>query len=135
MNYSLIFTVGLFLIAVWYAWRYYKLRRDINQYASRARVRDTSTNITELENLSRALSSKIAACDLQHSDLESERARLATVLEQITDGVLIADNQGLVQFANPAAGRLFQTSSPINRSITEVVRRSAGTAGGAQGLQ
>jgi len=54
--------------------------------------------------------------------LESERARLATVLDQLTDGVLIADSHGLIQFANPAAGKLFQTSNPIQRSITEVVR-------------
>jgi len=36
--------------------------------------------------------------------------------------VLIADEQGLIQFANPAAGKLFQTSNPLNRSIAEVVR-------------
>ncbi|HLO15225.1 MAG TPA: ATP-binding protein, partial [Anaerolineales bacterium] len=47
---------------------------------------------------------------------------LATVLDQITDGVLIADAQGLIQFANPAAGKLFQFADPLNRSITEVVR-------------
>jgi len=40
----------------------------------------------------------------------------------MTDGVLIADENGLIRFANPATGRLFQTSKPINRSITEVVR-------------
>ena len=54
--------------------------------------------------------------------MEVERARLATVLEQMTDGVLIADSQGIIQFANPAAGKLFQTSGPIHRSIAEVVR-------------
>jgi two-component system phosphate regulon sensor histidine kinase PhoR len=43
-------------------------------------------------------------------------------LDQITDGVLIADAQGLIQFANPAAGKLFQTSNPLHRSIAEIVR-------------
>ena len=57
----------------------------------------------------------------RRSTLDTERARLATVLEQITDGVLIADTQGIVHFANPAAGRLFQTSRPVNRSLTEVI--------------
>jgi len=122
MNYNLIFTVVLFLIAAWYAWRYYKLRRDINQYASRAREQTIFTNIKELENLSSAIASVISTFNAQRSTLESERARLATVLEQITDGVLIADDHGLIKFANPAAGRLFQTSKPINRSITEVIR-------------
>jgi two-component system phosphate regulon sensor histidine kinase PhoR len=40
----------------------------------------------------------------------------------MTDGVIIADAQGMVQFANPAAGRLFQTSNLTNRSLAEVVR-------------
>jgi len=122
MNYNLVFTIVLFIIAAWYAWRYYKLHRDINQYASRVREQTPFTNIKELENLSSAISSVISTFNAQRSTLESERARLATVLEQITDGVLIANDQGLIKFSNPAAGRLFQTSNPINRSITEVIR-------------
>jgi two-component system phosphate regulon sensor histidine kinase PhoR len=47
---------------------------------------------------------------------------LATVLEQLTDGVIIADANGLIQFANPAAQKLFETADGIGRSITEVVR-------------
>jgi two-component system phosphate regulon sensor histidine kinase PhoR len=54
--------------------------------------------------------------------LDSERSRLATVLDQITDGVLIADAHGLIQFANPASGRLFQFANPVSHSIVEVVR-------------
>jgi two-component system, OmpR family, phosphate regulon sensor histidine kinase PhoR len=122
MNYIFILALVAGLAAAWYAWRYYKLVREIDKYAGRAREQHTDTQIKELQNLSSALTSVIAAFDLQHSTLEAERARLATVLEQITDGVLITDTQGIIQFANPAAGRLFQTSNPTNRSITEVVR-------------
>jgi two-component system, OmpR family, phosphate regulon sensor histidine kinase PhoR len=82
----------------------------------------SSTEIKEIENLSSAIASHVSTFNLQHATLESERARLAAVLEQMTDGVLIANEQGIVQFANPAAGKLFQTSNPINRSIAEVVR-------------
>ena len=110
------------VIAAWYAWRYYKLRRNVNEYASRVRTENFATNVNELEDLSSAISSIIAIRNTQHATLESERARLATVLEQMADGVLIADEHGLIEFANPAAGRLFQTSQPINRSVTEVVR-------------
>ena len=122
MNYLSIFTIILFIVAAWFAWSYYKLRRDMDEYASRIRGENIVTHKKELENLSSALTSLIATFDVRHSTLDSERARLATVLDQMTDGVLIADAQGLVQFANPAAGKLFQTSSPIHRSITEVVR-------------
>ena len=36
------------LIGAWYAWRYYKLRRDIDEYASHVRKTETNTNIREL---------------------------------------------------------------------------------------
>ena len=112
----------LIIVAAWFAWRYYKLRREVDAFASRARNQNVDTNIKELENLSSAVASLISTFDLQRSTLDAERARLATVLDQITDGVLIADSQGIIQFANPAAGKLFQTSEPIERSIAEVVR-------------
>jgi two-component system phosphate regulon sensor histidine kinase PhoR len=122
MTYTAILAIIFFLLAAWFVWRYYKLRRDVTEYASRVRGQNTETQTNELENLSSAISSLISTFDLRHSTLESERARLATVLDQITDGVLIADSQGIVQFANPAAGKLFQTSNPIQRSLTEVIR-------------
>ena len=114
--------IAIILIAAWFAWRYYKLRRAVDEYASHVRGENTSSEISELQNLYSAISSLVSTFDLRYSTLESERARLATVLEQMTDGVLIADLQGQIQFANPAAGRLFQTPSPTGRSIVEVVR-------------
>lgn len=122
MDYTLALAFILLLLAAWYGWRYYKLRQDVDEYASHARAQNTLTNIKELENLASALSSLITNFNSQHAALDAERARLANVLEQMTDGVLIADSQGIVQFANPAAGRLFQTSNPIHRSLTEVIR-------------
>ncbi|HEU0294998.1 MAG TPA: hypothetical protein VFR47_19810, partial [Anaerolineales bacterium] len=103
MDYTLALAIILLFLAAWYGWRYYKLRRDIDEYASHARAQSTFTNIKELENLASALSSLITNFNSQHAALDAERARLANVLEQMTDGVLIADSQGIVQFANPAA--------------------------------
>jgi two-component system phosphate regulon sensor histidine kinase PhoR len=114
--------IALFVLAAWYAWRYYKLRREVDEFASRARGQNTVTHIRELENLASAVSSLISNFNSQLAMLDAKRVRLANVLEQMTDGVLIADSQGIVQFANPAAGRLFQTSNPINRSLAEVIR-------------
>ena len=110
------------LIAAWYARRYYKLRSDLEEYASHVRGMTIETNIQDLQNLSSVITLLIATFNSQHAGLESERLRLATVLEQITDGVLIADATGLIQFANPAAGRLFQFANPLKHSIAEVVR-------------
>ncbi|HSB02757.1 MAG TPA: ATP-binding protein [Anaerolineales bacterium] len=124
MNSSLwvVIFIALLFIAAWYAWRYYKLRRDIDEYASHARGQAVNTSIRELENLASALSSLVSNFDIRYAIIDSERSRLATVLDQITDGVLIADEEGLIQFANPAAARLFQFGTPIRHSIAEVVR-------------
>ncbi|HLF73264.1 MAG TPA: ATP-binding protein [Anaerolineales bacterium] len=123
MDYTLIFTVVTLLIALWFAWRYHTLRRRLDEYAKIIRQKpDIQADSNELGNLSSAVASLITRFSAQQAALESERARLATVLEQMTDGVLIADSQGLIRFANPAAGRLFQTPNPINRSIAEVMR-------------
>ena len=122
MDYGIVLSLIFVGVAAWYAWRYYNLRRDLDEFASQIRKQSTTTQVKALENLSSSVSSLISTFNQQQATLESERARLANVLEQMTDGVLIADSQGIVQFANPAAGRLFQTSSPINRSLTEVIR-------------
>ncbi|HET9589923.1 MAG TPA: ATP-binding protein, partial [Anaerolineales bacterium] len=122
-TFLIVLLVVSFLIAAFFAWRYFNLRQNLDQYTNRVRGRSNLyTGTKELENLSSAVTSLVGAYDAEYAGLEAERARLATVLDQITDGVLIADAQGLVQFANPAAGRLFQTSNPLNRSIAEVIR-------------
>jgi len=115
-------TLIALMIAGWYGWRYYKLRHDVEEYASHMRRQDINTDIKELEHLSSVIASLIATFGVQQAGLESERSRLATVLDQITDGVLIADTAGLILFANPAAGRLFQFANPLGHSVVEVVR-------------
>jgi two-component system phosphate regulon sensor histidine kinase PhoR len=124
MNYIIGFASIILIIAAWYAWRYYTLRGNLNHLAKaiRQKPEEIPGPARELESISGAISSLISTFEVQHTILEDERSRLATVLDQITDGVLIADAHGLIQFANPAAGRLFQFANPINHSIVEVVR-------------
>jgi two-component system phosphate regulon sensor histidine kinase PhoR len=122
VNYSFILIAILILLAAWFAWRYYRLRRSVDDFARQIRQQNFEPPTRELENLSSAIASLASTFDLRLAALEAERARLAAVLEQMTDGVLIADAQGIIQFANPAAGRLFQASHPLQRSIAEVLR-------------
>ena len=123
MNSSLwVVIIIVVLVAAWYAWRYYSLRRHLDEYTNRIRGQEINTDIRELENLSSSVASLIVMFNSQHASLEAERLRLATVLDQITDGVLIADASGMIQFANPAVGRLFQFGNPLHHSIAEVVR-------------
>lgn len=122
MDYRLILLIAALILAAWFAWRYYKLRRDANDFAKQVRQQHYNTEIKELENIASAVTSLVSTFNLRHSTLDAERARLATVLDQMTDGVLIADSQGIIQFANPAAGKLFQSSNPVNHSLTEIIR-------------
>lgn len=121
MDYRLIFPILALLLAAWFASRYYKLRRAVDEFAARARKREITAGIKELENLSSAVASLITTFDTQHAALESERARLAAALEQLTDGVLIADPAGVVRFANPAAEKILGGNLP-GRSVAEALR-------------
>jgi two-component system phosphate regulon sensor histidine kinase PhoR len=121
LNISLVIAI---LIIAWLAWRYISLRRSLDGYARIIRQQPQSlpTDVKELENLSNSVAFLGVIFNAQLSELEAERARLATVLDQLTDGVLIADSQGQIQFANPTARKLFENTSPINHSVAEVIR-------------
>ena len=121
-SYFVIFFLAL--VAAWFAWRYYDLKKRVDEYARLARIAPERlpTDQKQIENLSNAISSLKAAFDIQLSSVNSENARLSTVLEQLTDGVIIVDANGLIQFANPAAQKLFEISNAPGHSVTEVVR-------------
>jgi len=114
---------------VWSLLRHRALRRRLEQYSAAVRraadgnapVSGLPSDVAGLEDISNAVAALNAASDFQLSTLESERARLAAVLDQMTDAVLIADPEGRVQFANPAAER-FGRGQAIGRSISEVLR-------------
>ncbi len=78
----------------------------------------------ELGDLSRALRIMAVQLGAQIDALTSERAKLSAVLNQMTDGVMIADANGRVQLLNPAAERLFQIkeTAGLGRSVVEVMR-------------
>lgn len=125
MNQFFLYIAIVFLfLAAWFVWRYYDLKKRMDQYARLARISPESlpTDIKKIENLSNAIASLKSSFDLRLSALDSENARLSTVLEQMIDGVIIVDANGLIQFANPAAQKLFETPHAIGHSVTEVVR-------------
>ena len=119
---------GIVVIALaggWFAWRYFELRRRLQAYARalrRAQPTALPTAAGGIEDLSAAVNSLVSDFNRQLSTLNNEHDRLAAVLDQMTDGVLIADSGGQVQFANPAARRLFASPDAIGHTVTEVVR-------------
>jgi two-component system, OmpR family, phosphate regulon sensor histidine kinase PhoR len=112
------------LVAAWFAWRHYDLKRRIDDYARLARSapQKLPMDVREIENLSNSVASLQATFQAECARLNDQNERLSTVLEQLTDGVIIVDASGLIQFANPAAKRLFETSSALGHSVTEVLR-------------
>ena len=127
MNFALaIICAAAVLIAVWLAWQLSDLRRRLDEYSRELRRLRTSgslpRDVDRLEDLSNAVGSFFSNIDLQLSTLNAENERLAAVLEQMTDGVLIADALGQIQFANPAAERLFESPKAVGRTVVEVIR-------------
>ena len=112
-----------FLAAVWFAWRYFDLKRRLDSYAQTIRKQGEMPELSgELEGISAAMNILQTAFHSEQLALNAGNARLATVLAQLTDGVLIADAEGRVQLANPAAGKLFGVNNPTQQSVAQVVR-------------
>lgn len=128
MNYFLLAALVLSLAAAaWLAVRYARLRRAAHELAEsirRVNAGETGADIPELEpslgEVASALVSLVHSQNEHAAWLESERSKLSAVLEQMTDGVLIADAEGFVRLSNPAARRLFPVEQ--GASLVEVLR-------------
>jgi two-component system, OmpR family, phosphate regulon sensor histidine kinase PhoR len=123
MTWALLVIVLLLIASGILVWRYLVLRRDIREMTDQAKLGNTPTESTsELGKLASVLNARFAAFNLQLSTLNIEHAKLSAILDQLTDGVIIADDNGFIQFANPAAQKLFEISDVLGHSVIEVVR-------------
>jgi len=130
MNFFLGSLILILLIALsWLGWRYLSLRRQLNQYTQNLRnaiegelaPQALPEDVQGLEELSNAVKNLLSTFNFQLATSDADRARLAAVLDQLTDGVIIANPGGYVQFANPAAEKLFGNNL-LERSISEALR-------------
>lgn len=82
---------------------------------------DATDELSELVDTLKTLARRLGE---QIDTLTRERTMLSSVLNQMTDGVLIANAGGRVKLLNPAAERLFNItqSNGLGRSIVEVLR-------------
>lgn len=113
--------VGLCVVG-WFAWRYFRLRFAARELTGQIeRGEELSESSRELGKLASALNTQRSTFNMQLSTANVERSKLSAILDQLTDSVLIADADGRVQFANPAAEKLF--GSPLaGRSVAEAIR-------------
>ncbi len=110
------------LLAAWLAWRYFNLRRGIRELTAQVkRDGELSESSRDLGELASVINAQRSTFNVQLSTVSAERSRLSAILDQLSDGVLIADADGRVHFANPAAEKLF--GSPLaGRSVAEALR-------------
>jgi len=130
-NLSVLLIVVLLMTTLWMSWRWLSLRRAIENFAHairRAANEETSpleidTAPREIDSLSSAVRALTVSQHNRQLTLQADHDRLAALLDQMTDGVLIADDAGRVTFANPAAERIFDISPATGRSLVEVIRQ------------
>ncbi len=83
------------------------------------------TTQDEIGGLTIAFNEMAAELNAKIQALDAERGRIAAVLEVMSDGVLIIDEEGKVQLVNSAAESMFGVShdEALGRSLIEVLRQ------------
>ena len=120
----------LLALLLWLGWRYDTLHRRIKRLSKTLRdaaitfPADLPKDITLLEELSNAIAALNSELHQKLNETEAEGARLAAVLEQLPDGIIISNAQGQVDFANPAANKLLSEAGRdlVGRTIAEALR-------------
>lgn len=83
-----------------------------------------SSSSDEVGQLAKAFNRRTQQLQLQMEALKSESLKLSSVLQQMTDGVLIIDSAGQVQLVNAAAELMFSVKKEdsTGRSLAELLR-------------
>lgn len=85
-----------------------QLTRAVHEVAAAEQIdHPVTTTVDEVGQLTQAFNAMTVRLHEQFGALETERAKLAAVLEKMTDGVLIVDEEGVISLINPAAEALF----------------------------
>jgi two-component system, OmpR family, phosphate regulon sensor histidine kinase PhoR len=93
---------------------------DTGEYSNLSAIKNAD-EVTKLNQAFNAMSQQLRT---QIDELVGERTKLAAVLNNMADGILIAGEDGTVQLINPAAERMFKTTAKesIGKTLVEVVR-------------
>lgn len=114
-----------FLITNWTTLPFRRLSNSINKMKNLPESQSTDLDDKdELLLLDHAFTSMSQQLQSQIDELTIERTKLAAVLNNMADGIVIAGEDGLVDLINPAAERMFKTTAAesIGKSLVEVVR-------------
>lgn len=122
-------TVLVLLMALWIAGRTARPIEQLTDVADRMASGDFSARAVvrtqdEIGHLTTAFNRMAEELSDKMSILTRERSRLEAILENLADGVLIADTRGEVRLINPTAMRLLNTTAEAARgaSFAQIVR-------------
>ena len=102
-----------------------QLTRAVGQMAEgKFETQTLPTTVDEIGQLTKAFNSMALQLNNQINALEMEREKLAAVLDHMTDGVIMVDDEGIIGLMNPAAERMFAVSmqSACGHTLAEVLR-------------
>jgi two-component system phosphate regulon sensor histidine kinase PhoR len=131
---SLLASVVAVLLAIWIASDTTRPVRQLTEVVSRLANSDLSadqiprsiipTNSEEISRLVQAFNLMSTRLRSQITALDIERKKNAAVLQEMTDGAVIVDEQGHIQMINHAAEEMFsvQVDHSLGRSLAEALR-------------
>ncbi len=85
----------------------------------------TPTTFDEIGDLTHAFNAMTAQLQKQLNSAATEKMKTTLVLNEMSDGVLIIDEKGVVQLINPAVLTMFdiQAGNIIGQTLVEIIRR------------
>ncbi|HUG55697.1 MAG TPA: ATP-binding protein [Candidatus Limnocylindrales bacterium] len=97
---------------------------DVAAWMDRGRIeeRPDTDSLPELDALAEAARDRWRRIERERREAAGERDRLAELIDELTQAVLIADADEIVRLANPAAERMLAASPLEGRRLVEVVR-------------
>lgn len=126
---TLIFSLLTVLVTLWITGRTTAPLRKLTQAARQLAAGRMEHVIieakdSEVEQLTHAFNDMAFQLNDQIQRLKAESSKLSTVLQQMTDGVVLVDGDGRVRLINPAAERIFKVTNTeaLARSATEVLK-------------
>ncbi len=101
--------------------------RDLTAASKRISSGELGRKITiaakdEVGELAHAFNEMSARLKESVEEISKDRARLATILDNMADGVIMTDTEGNVSLANQTAEKLFRVKEVENKPLIEAVR-------------
>lgn len=131
---TVMITLAAIILAIWIAGRTMQplqhLTRAVSQIASDEKHAPQLAGeidqlaVDEIGQLTRAFNAMSIRLNNQIAALKTEQGKMAAVLNEMSDAVLIVDEQGKVQLINPAAEEMFhiRQAQAIHQSMAATLR-------------